>query len=96
MQIILSGLTGDVTEDSIHGELSRFFHVVGVRLVREGDGDSPWALVEVCDPYAHVWNKCNQLRGVFHRGKRLHFYIPMHQEEQPYELLHPHERIDIA
>lgn len=96
MQIILSGLHGDVTEDGVKHELSRFFHVLAVRLVREGETDSPWALVDVCDPYPHVWNKCNQLRGVFHRGKRLHFYIPMHQEEDAYELLHPHERIDIG
>jgi len=42
--------------------------------------DNPWALVEVTDTYERVWNVCNQLRGVFHRGKALHLSIPLHQD----------------
>jgi hypothetical protein len=44
-----------------------------------------------------VWNVCNQLRGVFHRGKKLHFYIPLHQEDvfHDFHNLEPHQRINI-
>jgi hypothetical protein len=95
MQVILTGLHGDASETSVAEGLARFFHVKHVSMVREGIGDNPWALIEVDDSYERVWNVCNQLRGVFHRGKVLHLYIPLHQEGVFHDL-EPHQRIDIA
>jgi len=94
MQIILSGLHGDATESSVAEGLAPFFHVRKVEMIREGAPDSPWALIDLDDSYGKVWEVCNELRGVFHRGKRLHFYIPLHQPDLC-EALAPHERIDI-
>ncbi|MBB3121025.1 RNA-binding protein [Pseudoduganella violacea] len=79
MQIILSGLRGDDKEQEVEAELKRYFNVVSVHFVREGDPDSPWALVEVNDSYPKVWEVTNRLRGAYHRGKRLRFYVPVHQ-----------------
>ena len=93
MQIILSGLHGDATETTVAEGLARFFHVTHVNMVREGMDDNPWALIDVADSYERVWGVCNQLRGVFHRGKALRFYIPLHQEDV-YHDLEPHERLD--
>lgn len=95
MQIILSGLHGDVSEHSVEEGLAPFFAVKHVKLIREGVEDNPWALVEVGDPYDKVWDVCNRLRGVFHRGKKLGFYIPMHQEESVFPF-GQHEHINIA
>ena len=80
MQIILRGLHADDCEESVTKELALYLHVTHVEMVREGMDDNPWALVEVADTYERVWNVCNQLRGVFHRGKALHLSIPLHQD----------------
>ncbi|MRW82810.1 RNA-binding protein [Pseudoduganella sp. FT26W] len=95
MQIILSGLHCDACEESVAEGLKQFFHVKHVTMVRQGIEDNPWALIEVHDSYERVWNVCNQLRGVFHRGKKLHFYIPLHQEDVFHDL-EPHQRINIV
>lgn len=81
MQIILRGLHGDDNEESVAQELATYLHVTSVEMVRPGEEDNPWALVEVSDSYERVWNVCNQLRGVFHRGKALHLTIPLHQDD---------------
>lgn len=94
MQIILTGLHGDASEQSVELGLALYFQVIQVRLVRDGEPDNPWALVEVANHYGEVWDKCNRLRGIFHRGKRLNFFIPLHQELALEDFL-PHERIDI-
>lgn len=95
MQVILMGLNGDACETSVSEGLAPFFHVTAVSMVREGDSDSPWALIDVADSYERVWNVCQQLRGVFHRGKRIHLYIPLHQTDVFHDL-EPHQRIHIA
>lgn len=79
MQVILRGLNEQASEQSLTSWLSPFFHVQRVKMIREGARDSPWALIEVADSYERVWSTCQRLRGVFHEGKRLHFYIPLHQ-----------------
>lgn len=79
MHFILSGLRGDDKEAEVEEELKRYFHVTSLHFVREGDPDSPWAWVEVSDSYLKVWEMTNRLRGAYHRGKRLRFYIPVHQ-----------------
>jgi hypothetical protein len=94
MQIILSGLHCDACEISVAEGMSRFLHVKHVSMVREGIEDNPWALIEVADSYERVWNVCNQLRGVFHRGKAIKLYIPLHQDDV-YHDLEPHQRLDI-
>lgn len=94
MQIILTGLHGDASEQSVEQGLARFFEVRNVRLVREGEPDSPWAVVSVADHYGKVWDTCNRLRGIFHRGRRLGFYIPLHQDLGPEDLL-PHEQLHL-
>lgn len=94
MQVILTGLAHDASELHIEEELTRFFHVKQVRLERENGASEPWALIEVADSYERVWQVCQQLRGVFHRGKRIHLYIPLHQEDIYHDLeSHLHIRI---
>ncbi|SDG82728.1 MULTISPECIES: hypothetical protein [unclassified Duganella] len=93
MQVILSGLHGDACEVSIAEDLALYFHVKRVSMIRQGMDDNPWALIEVADSYERVWNVCNQLRGVFHRGKKLHLYIPLHQEDVFHDIA-PHHRIN--
>ena len=94
MQVILSGLHGDACEDSVSEGLARFFHVKHVTMIRDGISDNPWALIEVADSYERVWQVCNQLRGVFHHGKAIHLYIPLHQEDVFHDL-EPHQHINI-
>ncbi|WP_296951957.1 RNA-binding protein [uncultured Massilia sp.] len=79
MQVVLSGLCGDDCEDSVSAHLSRYLRIEHVCMIRDGKPDSPWALLEVGDSYERVWDACNALRGVFHRGKQLRLYIPLHQ-----------------
>ncbi len=86
MHVILMGLHGDADEASITEGMGRYFHVRHVEMIRQGDADSPWALIEVHDSYERVWNVCNQLRGVYHRGKRIHLYIPLHQTDVFHEI----------
>jgi len=86
MQVILMGLHGDASEQSVAQGLAPFFHVTQVKMVREGEADNPWALIDVADSYERVWNVCRQLGGVFHRGKRLHFHIPLHQTDVYHDL----------
>ena len=80
MQVILSGLHGDDTEESVKEVLKLYCHVHHVTMIRDGMNDNPWALVEVTDTYERVWNVCNQLRGVYHRGKRLSLRIPLYPD----------------
>jgi len=85
MQVILMGLYGDATEESIAEAMGRYFDVRHVEMIRQGDADSPWALIEVGGSYERVWHACNQLRGAYHRGKRIHLYIPLHQADVYHE-----------
>jgi len=94
MKVILMGLHNDACADNVASGLAPFFQVRKVDMVREGDPESPWAIVEVDNSYEHVWEVCNRLRGVFHRGRTLHLYIPLHQEDVFHEIP-SHERIDI-
>lgn len=95
MQVILSGLHGDACEVSIAEDLAMYFHVKHVSMIRQGMDDNPWALIEVADSYERVWNVCNQLRGVFHRGKKLHLYIPLHQDlDDVFHDIEPQHRIN--
>lgn len=86
MQVILRGLNESACEESLSNWLSSFFNVQRIKMVREGQRDSPWALIEVTDSYEHVWSACQRLRGVFRDGKRLHFYIPLHQTAVHHDL----------
>lgn len=94
MKVILMGLHGDACTESVSAGLAPFFNVRHVEMVREGEADNPWAMIEVDNSYEHVWDVCNRLRGVFHRGKVIHLYIPLHQEHVFHEI-GPHERINI-
>lgn len=78
MKVILMGLN-DANEDSICAKLAPFLHITRVNMIRDGAENNPWALLDVSDTYLRVWNVCHQLSGVFYRGKRLKFYIPLHQ-----------------
>ncbi|WP_028310912.1 hypothetical protein [Derxia gummosa] len=93
MKFILSGLNADAAEEGIRGGLARYFSVTGVSLVREGNADEPWAVVECADSYEHVWNVINRLQGVYHRGKALRFYIPAHQSHD--HVFEGGERLDL-
>lgn len=95
MFFILSGLTADATERSVHDGLAPYFSVEQVSFVREGDASSPWAMVEVSDDYERVREVTSRLRGVFHRGKALNIYIPAHQPDAHADLHPDAERIDI-
>lgn len=95
MQVILSGLHGDASEASVAEGLARFFHVKHVNMIRDGMVDNPWALIEVHDSYEHVWTVCNQLKGVYHRGKPIHLYIPLHQNDVFHDLEPHHQHINI-
>lgn len=81
MQVILRGLTEDASELSITEILTPFCQVTRVHMVREGDTDRPWAVVHVTGSYERIWSVCKQLTGISHRGRRLHFYIPLHQSD---------------
>lgn len=94
MKVILMGLTRNADAQSVGAGLAPYFHVKHVELVQQGNPDSPWAVIEVEDSYEHVWDVCNRLRGVFHQGKPIHLYIPLHQHDV-YHDIPPHERIDI-
>ena len=79
MQVILRGLTEDACEATLADWLSPFLNVQRIKMIRDGERDSPWALIEVADTHERVWSACQRLRGVFRQGKLLHFYIPLHQ-----------------
>lgn len=81
MQVILRGLTEDACEISVTEILAPFCHVTRVHMVREGDPDRPWAVIHVTGSYERIWRVCKQLTGLAHRGRRLHFYIPLHQSD---------------
>ena len=83
MQVILRGLTEDASEATLTDWLSQFFKVQQIKMIRDGDRDSPWALIEVADTHERVWSACQRLRGVFRQGKLVHFYIPLHQSVNP-------------
>lgn len=94
MKVILMGLHGDACEDTIAAGLAPFFTVRHVTMVRDGEPDNPWAVIDVDNSYEHVWEVCERLRGLFHRGKQIHLYIPLHQDAVYHEIA-PHARIDI-
>ena len=79
MYFILGGLQADTSKELITEGLKPFFTVTGVELYREGDADRPLARVTVSDSYRHVWETANRLRGIYHRGRALEFFIPAHQ-----------------
>jgi len=95
MKVILSGLHGDASESAIIESFAPFFHIRQVEMIREGSPDNPWAVLHIADSYERAWEACNTLRGVFHRGKRLHVYIPLHQPDIYHEF-EPHQRVDIG
>jgi len=86
MQVILRGLTEDACESNLTDWLSPFFNVRQVKMIRDGERDSPWALIEVADTHEHVWHACQRLRGVFRQGRLVHFYIPLHQAARHFSL----------
>lgn len=95
MKVILSGLHADVSETSIVESFAPLLTIRHVEIIREGSPDNPWAVLHINGSYEQAWSVCNRLRGVFHRGKRLHMYIPLHQHDIYHEF-EPHERLDIG
>lgn len=95
MKVILMGLHGDASTQSVSEGLTPFFHVRHVELVDQANSGNPWAVIDIDNSYEHVWDMCNRLRGVFHRGKALHLYIPLHQNDIYHEIP-AHQRIDIG
>lgn len=81
MKIVVMGLHGDADEDSVGKLLAPYFSVTKVTMIRDGAKDRPWALAEVKESYYYVWTICRRLTGMFHRGGRLRFYIPLHQAD---------------
>jgi len=94
MKVILSGLHSNACKAVIIESFAPFFHIRQVKMIREGSPDKPWAVLHIADSYERAWEACNTLGGVFHRGKRLHMYIPLHQPDIYHEFA-PHQRVDI-
>lgn len=67
-KILITGIGGATTEESIHSWLGYFGSVLRVNIIRDGDAEHPVALVEMDISEGAVSFLVNRLSNYWHEG----------------------------
>ena len=71
MKFLLSGLPGDAEESSVAEAMAKLGPVTQVTLVREGDPDSPWAIVEMEVTHERALAIKEQVNNIRYKGQTI-------------------------
>jgi len=78
MKILLTGLQRDFDVDDLRGRMSRFGHVIDIQVVRDGDPEQPWALVEMALNVAVGTEVARRIDGIYHIDRFIHARVMLH------------------
>lgn len=77
-KILLTGLNPDVTAEKLGEALSHFGEVVDVEIVRDGDPDTPIAIVQMNINDQQAYNITTRITDIWHAGQRVNARLILH------------------
>lgn len=78
MKILLTGLQPDFDPDALRERMSKLGHVVGVQVVRDGDPQQPWALVDMAMDAASATEVARRIDGIYYIDRFIHARVMLH------------------
>lgn len=78
MKIILSGLQPDFDIERLRERLSKFGPVLGIQVVREGDPDKPWAIVDMDLGVAAATEMARRIDGIYYIDRFIRARVMVH------------------
>lgn len=78
MKLILSGLPPDADLDALRERMSHFGPVLGIEVVREGDPERPWFVVEMGLSVADATEIARRIDGIYYKDRTLHARVMLH------------------
>lgn len=80
MNVLIRGLTEDVTEEMLREKLEPYAKVLSLEMLRDGDPRRPWAWVDLGVDYMQAWRLMRQFDRQYFAGGVMRWYIPAHQD----------------
>ena len=78
MKILLSGLQRDFDVETLRDRMSKFGHVIDIQVVRDGDPEQPWAVVEMALNVAEGTEVARRIDGIYHIDRFIHARVIVH------------------
>lgn len=77
-KIMLTGLQPDVTEEGIKEALEKFGPVLRVSIIRDGDPNAPWVIVEMAISDVEAYQLTSRVTDIWHNGKMVNARVLLH------------------
>lgn len=78
MKLILSGLSPETDLDRLRERMTHFGPVLGIDLIREGDPDRPWFIVDMDIPPDVATEVARRIDGIFFHDRFIHAQVMLH------------------
>lgn len=78
MKILISGLQADFSPERLSERMAHFGPVLGVEVVRDGDPDKPWALVEMDLDASAATEVARRIDGIYFIDRFIHARVMLH------------------
>lgn len=78
MRISLSGLQREFDPEKLRERKTKFGPVVNVQVVRDGDPDQPWAIVEMDLGPAEATKVARRIDGSYYIDRFIHARVMLH------------------
>lgn len=78
MKILLTGLQRDFDVDALRDRMLKFGYVIHIQVVRDGDPEQPWAVVEMALNVAEGTEVARRIDGIYHIDRFIHARVMLH------------------
>lgn len=79
MRVLVRGMSSDVTEKMLRDKVEPHAKVVSVEIVREGDAQHPWALLDLDVDLLTGWKLVHHFDRQYFAGGITRWHVPAHQ-----------------
>ena len=78
MKILLSGLQQDFDLETLRERMTKFGPVLDVQVVRDGDPEQPWAIVDMDLGAAGATRVARRIDGIYYIDRFIHARVMLH------------------
>ena len=75
MKIVISGLQPDVDPELLRERMEHFGPVVSLEIIRDGNPDQPWALLEMALAAGEMSEVARRINGIFHIDRKIEAHV---------------------